>query len=173
MDKLPILFSPLQRLLLIYCAFYLGFHCVIRFPSIAPYLVFYCVFSLSFSCVFWKGGGSSESLCLVHPPYALMCLLLWFYCILCDIIDFTVFHSTVLSVLCPVFFFQCIHCLSFYCELCFWDFFFCFLNLIKTVIPFTTLAFAFKSTVKNVNTFTMFIRNLLMSLIAHAENSLW
>lgn len=106
MDKLPILFSPLQRLLLIYFAFYLGFHCVIRFPSIAPYLVFYCVFSLSFSCVFWRGGGSSESFCLVHPPYALMCLLLWFYCILCDIIDFTVFHLTMLSVLCPVFVFQ-------------------------------------------------------------------
>lgn len=115
MDKLPILFSPLQRLLLIYCAFYLGFHCVISFPSIAPYLVFYCVFSLSFSCVFWK-GGSSESFCLVHPPYALMCLLLWFYCFLCDIIDITVFHSTVHSVICPLFFFQCIHCLSFYCE---------------------------------------------------------
>lgn len=94
-----------QRLLLIYCAFYLGFHCVIRFPSIAPYLVFHCVFSLSFSCVFWK-GGSSESFCLVHPPYALMCHLLWFYCILCDIIDFTVFHLTMLSVLCPVFVFQ-------------------------------------------------------------------
>lgn len=106
MDKLPVLFSTLQRLLLIYCAFYLGFHCVIRFPSIAPYLVFHCVFSLSFSCVFWKGGGSSESFCLVHPPYALMCHLLWFYCILCDIIDFTVFHLTVLSVLCPVFVFQ-------------------------------------------------------------------
>lgn len=106
MDKLPILFSPLQRLLFIYFAFYLWFHCVIRFPSIAPYLVFYCVFSLSFSCVFWRGGGSSESFCLVHPPYALMCLLLWFYCILCDIIDFTVFHLTVLSVLCPVFVFQ-------------------------------------------------------------------
>lgn len=173
MDKLPILFSTLQRLLLIYCAFYLGFHCVIRFPSIAPYLVFHCVFSLSFSCVFWK-GGSSESFCLVHPPYALTCHLLWFYCILCDIIDFTVFHLTVLSVLCPVFVFQ-VHPLFILLLriLCFWDFLFCFLNFIKTVIPFTTSAFAFKSTVKNVNTFTMFISNLLMSLIAHAKNSLW
>lgn len=118
MDKLPILFSPLQRLLLIYCAFYLGFHCVIRFPSIAPYLVFYCVFSLSFSCVFWK-GGSSESLCLVHPPYALMCLLLWFYCILCDIIDITVFHSLCFLSFVQYLSFKCIHCLSFYCEICF------------------------------------------------------
>lgn len=107
MDKLPILFSPLQRLLLIYCAFYLGFHCVIRFPSIAPYLVFYCVFSYPSPAFSGRGGGgSSESFCLVHPPYALMWLLLWFYCILCDIIDFTVFHLTVLSVLCPVFVFQ-------------------------------------------------------------------
>lgn len=172
MDKLPILFSPLQRLLLIYFAFYLGFHCVIRFPSIAPYLVFHCVFSLSFSCVFWKGGGSSESFCLVHPPYALMCHLLWFYCILCDIIDFTVFHLTVLSVLCPVFFFSASIVYPSTANYVFKIFLFCFFNFIKTVIPFTTSAFAFKSTVKNVNTFTMFISNLLMSLIAHAKNSL-
>lgn len=106
MDKLPILFSPLQRLLLIYFPFYLGFHCVIRFPSIAPYLVFHCVFFFILLLRFLEGGGSSESFCLVHPPYALMCLLLWFYCILCDIIDLTVFLLTVLSVLCPVFVFQ-------------------------------------------------------------------
>lgn len=134
---------------------------------------------LSFSCVFWKGGGSSESFCLVHPPYALMWLLLWFYCILCDIIDFTVFHLTVLSVLCPVFCPLSSICLSgasivypSTANYVFKIFLFCFLNFIKTVIPFTTSAFAFKSTVKNVNTFTMFISNLLMSLIAHAENSL-
>lgn len=120
MDKLPILFSPLQRLLLIYCAFYLWFHCVIRFPSVAPYIWSSIASFLYPSPAFsGRGGGGSESFCLVHIPYALMCLLLWFYCILCDIIDITVFHSTVHSVLCPVFFFQCIHCLSFYCELCF------------------------------------------------------
>lgn len=87
------------------------------------------------------------------------------------------------------------HCFSFNCAFCplssiclssafivypstanyvFKIFLFCFLNFIKTIIPFTTSAFAFKSTVKNVNIFiTMFISNLLMSLIAHAENSLW
>lgn len=86
------------------------------------------------------------------------------------------------------------HCFSFNCAFCplssiclssasivypstanyvFKIFLFCFLNFIKTVIPFTTSAFAFKSTLKNVNTFTMFISNLLMSIIAHAENSLW
>lgn len=174
MDKLPILFSTLQRLLLIYCAFYLGFHCVIRFPSIAPYLVFHCVFSLSFSCVFWKGGGifrvflfSASSVCFNVPFVVVLLHPLWYYWF---------------------------HCFSFNCAFCplssiclssasivypstanyvFKIFLFCFFNFIKTVIPFTTLAFAFKSTVKNVNTFTMFISNLLMSLIAHAKNSLW
>lgn len=85
MDKLPILFSTLQRLLLIYCAFYLGFHCVIRFPSIAPYLVFHCVFSLSFSCVFWKGGVfrvflfSASSVCFNVPFVVVLLHPLWYY----------------------------------------------------------------------------------------------
>lgn len=85
MDKLPILFSPLQRLLLIYFAFYLGFHCVIRFPSIAPYLVFYCVFSLSFSCVFWRGGVfrvflfSASSVCFNVPFVVVLLHPLWYY----------------------------------------------------------------------------------------------
>lgn len=114
----------------VYSAFYLWFYCVIRFPSIAPYLVFYCVFSLSFSCVFWR-GGSSESFCLVHPPYALMCLLLWFYCILCDIIDITVFHSTVHSVLCPVFFFSASIVYPSTANYVFEIFLFCFLNFIS------------------------------------------
>lgn len=85
MDKLPILFSPLQRLLLIYCAFNLWFHCVIRFPSVAPYLVFYCVFSLSFSCVFWRGGVfrvflfSASSVCFNVPFVVVLLHPLWYY----------------------------------------------------------------------------------------------
>lgn len=105
-DKLPILFSPLQRLLL-------NLLCILFVVSLRHPLSFYCpLFGLLLRLFFilllrfLEGGGSSESFCLVHPPYALMCLLLWFYCILCDIIDFTVFHLTVLSVLCPVFFFS-------------------------------------------------------------------
>lgn len=115
MDKLPILFSTLQRLLLIYCAFYLGFHCVIRFPSIAPYLVFHCVFSLSFSCVFWKGGVfrvflfSASSVCFNVPFVVVLLHPLWYYWFHCFSFN---------CAFCPLssIFFQCIHCLSFYCE---------------------------------------------------------
>lgn len=104
MDKLPILFSPLQRLLLIYFVFYLGFHCVIRFPSIAPYLVFYCVFSLSFSCVFWKGWGvfrvflfSASSVCFNVPFVVVLLHPLWYYWFHCFSFN---------CAFCPVFVFQ-------------------------------------------------------------------
>lgn len=126
------------------------------------------------SPAFSGGGGvfrvflfSASSVCFNVPFVVVLLHPLWYYWFHCFSFN---------CAFCPLssIFFQCIHCLSFYCELCFWDFLFCFLNFIKTVISFTTSAFAFKSTVKNVNTFTMFISNpLLMSLIAHAENSPW
>lgn len=94
MDELRILFGPLQRLLFFYCAFCLGFHCVLCFPSIASCLVFYCVFSLSFSCVF--------CFFLQRPLFSAssMCALMRLFCNFtassaCDITDFTVCHFTV------------------------------------------------------------------------------
>lgn len=121
-----------------------------------------------------RGGGvfrvflfSASSVCFNVPFVVVLLHPLWYYwfhcfsfnCAFCPLSSFCLSSASIVYPSTANYVFKI--------------FLFCFLNFIKTVIPFTTSAFAFKSTLKNVNTFTMFISNLLMSIIAHAENSLW
>lgn len=143
MDKLRILFGPLQRFLFLYCvASIWASISSFAFVLLPPIWSSIASFSLSFSCVFWGFFFLHRLLFSASSPCALMRRLLWFYCILslwyygflclsylsmhsvffllCLLFIFSV-RPLFILLLCLLFwfvFFYCVLWLCFYCELC-------------------------------------------------------